>query len=234
LLKDVLIIDRDESPENPGGVRVLLPYLLADAPGAPKVVRDGETARLVIFDGVKNGCLHDPIWLYRAAEKSETPDAPANPDEPEKEYPQTPSLLVVFPSRFSLRKNESREVTAFVPGEASEPGPARGITWRVENGAVASIEKTAADGELEVWAVTGLKEGYTNIIASAAIFLPDDAAPLSASLGVTVTPDDREPEAAELRRGGCALGMTDIGAGLVLVFGLASGVWQGKRRLSSE
>jgi hypothetical protein len=268
LLKEILIINRDKSPENPGGVRILLPYLLADAHRMPKLVRDGETVRLVIFDGLKNGCLHDPIWLYRAAEESEEPeqeepeqeepeqeepeqeepeqeepeqeepeqeepeqDDPEQ-DDPEQETPKVP-LLVVLPSRLSLPKNESREVSAFISDEASEPRTAREITWRVEDEAVASIEKL--NGEQGVWVVTGLEKGYTKMTATAVPFL-NDATPLSASLNVTVTLEGREPEEAEvveLSRGGCdALWRTNAGAGLILALalGFTSGVSRLKKR----
>ncbi|MDR2174615.1 MAG: hypothetical protein LBO82_01595 [Synergistaceae bacterium] len=222
LLKDILIVSLDERPENPGGVQVLLPYLLADGAGAPKLVRDGRTDWLVLFDGSKNGCLRDPIWLYRAAEPTEPeePETPENPedenpesDKPEGETPESPSLAV-SPNRLSLPENESREVTVFVSGDASGLGVHR-IVWRVEDESVASIRQESEDGEGElgesgklgmpgvsdVWVVTGLEEGRTKMTASARS-LPDDAELLSANLTVRVTAENREP-AAEPGRGGC-------------------------------
>jgi hypothetical protein len=262
LLRDVLIVNRDESPENPGGVRILLPYLLADAPGAPELVRDGQETRLVLFDGLKNACLRDPIWLYRAAEetgkpedpkkpgkpeepgkpekpgipeepeKPEEPKEPEKPEEPESEEPGAPALIV-FPARLSLPENESREVTAFVSGNVSGWGAARGAVWRVDDETIASItpmEKAAEEGDLAVWAVTGLKAGYTKMTASVRI-LADDTVLLGASLGVTVT-GGRESEIAEPRQGGCnaletgAAGMNAV----ALVLALASGILRRRQK----
>jgi hypothetical protein len=321
-LKDVLIVSRDESPENPGGVRILLPYLLADAPGEPQLVSDGQVTRLVLFDGSKNACLRDPIWLYRAEEKpeesgesgeteepggseepggaeepggSDEPEGPGGPGEPgepgglggseetggpketeepegsgeldpeesgdgdsedpkgseeteesemteesgapeESEEPNEPEepesgepdapTLVVFPARLSLPENEIREVTAFISGDVSVLGAARGVVWRVGDDAVASIDPTEEameDGDLDVWAVTGLKAGYTKMTASVSVkSFADDAVLLSASLGVTVTSGDRESEIAESSQGGCNAPATGAGMNIAgLIFALA-------------
>jgi hypothetical protein len=60
------------TPDDGGGVRISLPFLLANDSGTPRIITFGGASHLVIYDGSRNTWLKDPVWLFQ--ESGETPE----------------------------------------------------------------------------------------------------------------------------------------------------------------
>jgi hypothetical protein len=56
-----------------GGVSVGITFMIANAPGSPKVITDGGEEKLVIFDGAANEYLRDPVLMFRETEGTPPP-----------------------------------------------------------------------------------------------------------------------------------------------------------------
>jgi len=122
------------------------------------VLYDPENNTLIIFDGKQDGVISDPIVLARKAKV-------------------VPTAVTLTPSSLSLKKGESKTVTAaFTPANATE----RDLIWTESLQGVAEVTAAGANE----WIVKGLAPGVTTLTATSAA-----DAKVKAGLSMTVLPE---------------------------------------------
>lgn len=153
----ITIVDGPAPKDN---TNVLIPV-----PGEPYgLYYDAENNVLVIYDGVQDGVLIDPIVLMK-----KTAVVP------------TAISLTPTPSPLTLKKGGSGTIkAAFTPADATE----RDLVWSVSVPAVASVTKASAE---DTWTVRGLFEGMATLTATASA-----DGTVKATMAVTVMPAESD------------------------------------------